>query len=430
MPSAVGAAVTVKVLIAGSSYAGLAVAVNLLDLHQGIPPRMAPEPYPIEDQWPQVRFDVVIVDERDGFFHVVGSPLALADIEYSKQAWVQFKDLKLCKEPNIKVLHGKISHVDCGAKKATMLAHGTDDEVVLEYDYMVTATGLRRVWPVVPQSLTYPEYLMEVQSHIQEARNARHGVLVVGGGAVGIEMAAELKLVMPHTKMSARIHLWIFSKKQTSETFMGHRLESFTKTEAEDGSAKYHVKFTNGVQVPASMVIMAISNSVPSTNFLPSSAVTSSGHVRIQPNLMLPVDVPNSQFHFCAGDAAEWSGIKRCGGAMNGGYCIAMNIHQKTIENSIGREPQYKELVYIAPMIAMAVGNNAVASNPDSTRSGPEVLKKYFGTDLYLSGCWKWLGLDIPEAERRSSRRVAGSIACLDSVRKRLKYYLEGEHLP
>jgi len=66
MPSAVGAAVTVKVLIAGGSYAGLAVAVNLLDLHQGIPPRMAPEPYPIEDQWPQVRFDVVIVDERDG----------------------------------------------------------------------------------------------------------------------------------------------------------------------------------------------------------------------------------------------------------------------------------------------------------------------------------------------------------------------------
>lgn len=121
---------------------------------------------------------------------------------------------------------------------------------------------------------------------------------------------------------------------------------------------------------------------------------------------MLPVDVPNSQFHFCAGDAAEWSGIKRCGGAMNGGYCIAMNIHQKTIENSIGREPQYKELVYIAPMIAMAVGNNAVASNPDSTRSGPEVLKKYFGTDLYLSGQLACLLLFLGQAMLITSDRL------------------------
>ena len=113
-------------------------------------------------------------------------------------------------------------------------------------------------------------------------------------------MAAELKLVMPHTKvMLAHSRDRLLSsegltdeckdasldllKEADVETFMGHRLESFTKTEAEDGSAKYHVKFTNGVQVPASMVIMAISNSVPSTNFLPSSAVTSSGHVRIQP---------------------------------------------------------------------------------------------------------------------------------------------------
>ncbi|UNI13381.1 hypothetical protein JDV02_000130 [Purpureocillium takamizusanense] len=420
MPSAVGSKTTVRVLIAGGSYAGLAVAVNLLDLHHGLPPRMAPEPYVIDDQWPKVQFEIVIVDERDGFFHVVGSPLALADFNYSKQAWVPFKDLKLSKEPNVKFIHGKLSHVDCSAKRATVLAHDSNEENILDYDYMVTATGLRRDWPVVPQSLTYSDYLAEVHNHIKEAQNARHGVMVVGGGAVGVEMAAELKLVMPDIKvMLAHSRDKLLSSegltdecKDTSldllkgadvETFMGHRMESCDKIEAGGRSGEYDVKFTNGVQVPASMVITAISNGVPSTRFLPGAAVAPSGHVRIQPNLMFPADTPNFEYHYCAGDAAKWSGIKRCGGAMHGGYCIAMNIHQKTLENSVGHEPQYRELVYLAPMIAMAVGKSAVASNPDSTRSGPEVLKKYFGTDLYLSGCWKWLGLEIPESERSYS---------------------------
>lgn len=59
--------VTARVLIAGASYAGLAAAVNLLDLTDGKPPRMAVDPYPFQETWPRVRFEITIVDERDGF---------------------------------------------------------------------------------------------------------------------------------------------------------------------------------------------------------------------------------------------------------------------------------------------------------------------------------------------------------------------------
>lgn len=59
--------VTARVLIAGASYAGLAAAVNLLDLTDGKPPRMALDPYPFQKTWPRVRFEITIVDERDGF---------------------------------------------------------------------------------------------------------------------------------------------------------------------------------------------------------------------------------------------------------------------------------------------------------------------------------------------------------------------------
>lgn len=99
--------------------------------------------------------------------------------------------------PNIKFIHGSLSHIDCASKRATVIKHGTTDATFLEYDYFCAATGYRRVWPVVPQAFTYKEYLTETQNHIHSVADARHGVLVVGGGAVGIEMAAELKLTMP-----------------------------------------------------------------------------------------------------------------------------------------------------------------------------------------------------------------------------------------
>lgn len=67
MPSATPSAVTVNVLVAGCSYAGLSVAVNLLDLHRGLSPRMNLEPFVAQEDWPQINFEITIVDERDGF---------------------------------------------------------------------------------------------------------------------------------------------------------------------------------------------------------------------------------------------------------------------------------------------------------------------------------------------------------------------------
>lgn len=67
MPSVSPFPVTVKVLVAGCSYAGLSVAVNLLDLHRGLSPRMNLEPFIAHEDWPLISFEITIVDERDGF---------------------------------------------------------------------------------------------------------------------------------------------------------------------------------------------------------------------------------------------------------------------------------------------------------------------------------------------------------------------------
>lgn len=237
--------------------------------------------------------------------HLIGSPLALADAEYSKKTWVKFQDLPGLQTPQVKFISGSVSSVDCEAKTATTIDNATKIATTHDYDYFVAATGLRRVWPVVPQSLTRKQYLLEVEEHIHSIANARHGVVVVGGGAVGIEMAAELKTVKPDIKVTL-IHSRekLLSSEGLSdeckdkaldllkdadvEVLMSHRLATTTKVETTDGSSKYELEFTNGKKMTASEVIMALSKSKTTATYLPSSALDEEGYIKIEKKFVFP----------------------------------------------------------------------------------------------------------------------------------------------
>lgn len=52
--------------------------------------------------------------------------------------------------------------------------------------------------------------------------------------------------------------------------------------ETTDGSKKYHIKFTNGKTTEASVVIVGVSQSVPATGFLPTTALDAEGKVKIR----------------------------------------------------------------------------------------------------------------------------------------------------
>ncbi|KAM0246420.1 hypothetical protein ACHAP5_004734 [Fusarium lateritium] len=401
----------VRVLILGGCYGGLSAAVNLLDLSQGYSPRMNSEPYIHHPDLPQFNIEITIVDERDGYYHTIGSPLALADSAYSKKNWIKYSDILGLKDPSINIIQGSATSVDPETKKATISAHLTQEKTTLEYDYLVASTGLRRVWPVVPQSLTRKQYLLEAENHINSAQDAKHGVVVVGGGAVGIEMAAELKMVRPHldvTLVHSRDKL-LSSEGLPDETkdvalellreagvkpLMSHRVAATNKVETTDGSDKYEIEFTNGHKMFASQVVMAISRSVPTSTYLPSSALDKDGFVKIRPNLQIEEGTPNAEAHYAVGDINNWPGIKRCGGAMHHGHYAALNIHQSILSHRAGHIPKFKELVVYPPVIGLAVGKKAVAYGPESgTVSGEEVAQSCFRDDLGWTICWNYMQL-------------------------------------
>ncbi|KAI1191222.1 FAD/NAD(P)-binding domain-containing protein [Nemania serpens] len=385
-----------RVLIAGGCYGGLSAAINLLEKCDTLDS--------------PISVDITIVDERDGYFHIIGSPLAMASKEYAEKAWVEYKHVKILQRPNVTFVQGTVANVDCENKRATILDRWTQKTRVENYDFFIAATGLRRVWPVVPQALTRETYLAEVGAHCDRVLNSTAPILVVGGGAVGIEMAAELK----HTKPSVQVTLAHSRDKLLSaeplpdmvkdcalelaeqagvEVLLSHRLASSTPTKSADGALLYEVEFTNGHKMVASEVITAISNSIPSSSYLPQDALDGDGYVNVRPTMQLPAGVPNAESHFAVGDVIRWSGIKRCGGALYEGKIAAANVHQIMQQELDGKEPDFTQLAEFPPMIGLAVGKNGISYGTEGMNYGPQVMQLFFEDDLGFRIVWDHLRL-------------------------------------
>jgi NADH dehydrogenase FAD-containing subunit len=104
--------------------------------------------------------------------------LALASKTFVGKAWTKFPDIPALK--SVRFVQGSAKTVDCKKKRA--LIETREGGTEMEYDFFVAASGLRRVWPVVPQSTVREAYLEEASAQINALESARHGIVVVGGG--------------------------------------------------------------------------------------------------------------------------------------------------------------------------------------------------------------------------------------------------------
>lgn len=114
--------------------------------------------------------------------HLIGSPKALACDKYAPKAWTRFTDIPALKAPNMEFVRGSVTSVDAERKVAQILDLQSQESRREQYDYLIAASGLRRVFPTVPQSLCRDEYLHETRTHKENVQNARDGIVIVGGG--------------------------------------------------------------------------------------------------------------------------------------------------------------------------------------------------------------------------------------------------------
>jgi len=197
-------------------------------------------------------------------------------------------------------VRGSVTSVDPERKVARILELQSQQTRHEQYDYLIAASGLRRVFPTVPQSLRREDFLNEAKSHRKSVLDAQEGVVIVGGGAVGVEMAAEIKEIDPNHKVTLvhsrdrllsaeplpddfKDRVCDVLRETGIEVILGQRVVDHKAVETSEERRTWHLTLADGMQLKTGHVMSAISKCVPTSTYLPQDALDQEGYVHIHP---------------------------------------------------------------------------------------------------------------------------------------------------
>ncbi|CAI6337256.1 unnamed protein product [Periconia digitata] len=416
-----------RVLVVGCAYGGVTAVVNLLDLEKG---QARQSVYPgAEFGGKRCRrgIDITVIDQRDGYFHSVGAPLAHVAPSHTTKMWKRFSRLNELQNSNLSFKHGSVTSINPSSKIATYRDRsGTERQQ--EYDYVIVATGLKRHWPAVPKSGSYEEYMQDGKKFIAkivggdpEKPQVGRRVVIIGAGAVGIEFAGEIKNYYPHINVTL-----VHSRSQvlSSEPLPSEVKDQVATILAEEGvdvvlgnraaitelpSGEFEVKLADGRVLTADFVIDSTKKGEPTTEIIPPQCLNKDGEIEVNGDLTFKADIPNREAHFGVGDVIAWTGIKRAGSAMVMGQAAAQNIFASILNDeadpasssssageAVSASPPYKftELPSWPAVIGIAVGKQCLTyDKTNGMKFGVEVMQGYFQDDLGWSSNLKYLGL-------------------------------------
>ncbi|KAF9987016.1 Apoptosis-inducing factor 2 [Mortierella antarctica] len=173
---------TTRVVVLGGSYGGVACINKLL---QRLP----------KDS----RVAITLVESRDARYHCIASYRALVQKDFAKNLWIPYTNLFPAGSPH-KIVRAKVEHVlhdhVLVAPTDTPSSDSSKPLQKIEFDYLVIATGSMIPSPAkwkVTSSAKGIELMDETRKDVEQCKR----IVVIGGGACGVELAGEIKYAFP-----------------------------------------------------------------------------------------------------------------------------------------------------------------------------------------------------------------------------------------
>ncbi|QDS68789.1 hypothetical protein FKW77_005826 [Venturia effusa] len=411
-----------RILIVGGAYGGLSALNTLIALSSGRPlpearkggsggpPPPALTPVPDISRALRTKPRYTVIDERDGFYHTVGAPLGTISSSFTKNMWVRYADIdpQRFSGEDVQFIQATATGLDLEKKNLKYSENGAK-EGSISYDYLVLGTGMRRGGPVVPQS-TDKAGALEESDRYEASLSKAERIVLVGGGAVGIEMSAETKLHFPNSSviliqsrdvllaaepLPAEYKAKALDLVQEAgvEVKLGNRVLS-EKPITELGRQGIELTLSNGETIRCDKVVYTATQKGANTSFLPRDLVDEKGCVCTRETLQFPVTSPNPDSHFAVGDIVSGPGIKRSGPAQNSGKVAATNIVKLLLAaEDNGTATDLATVQYGAPTMSLAVGTQAMTIRGGGLKWGKEIRDRAFGPDLGAKGTLEKLGL-------------------------------------
>ncbi|RKL08267.1 hypothetical protein BFJ68_g9614 [Fusarium oxysporum] len=248
----------------------------------------------------------------------------------------------------------------------------------IPFEYAVVTTGTRLQ---APSNMQHDEKKPSVdyfKAYQQGIKNAK-SIVIVGGGAVGIQMATDLGEVYPEKKVTV---------------ITGTRAVIPSKGFPTDGST-FELELKDGRKIQTDLVIPA-TGQTPNNQFLKDLQPTSgyeiinpaNGFIRVAPTLQF-ADPEYTNLYAC-GDIADSGAHKAARPGAGQAQVVAQNI--AAMVN--GGRPEQKVTVD-PPAIHLSLGlkKNIVFRNPGKGQTEPTIIWRDDGSrDMNIEGVWERRG--------------------------------------
>ncbi|KFZ23965.1 hypothetical protein V502_01557 [Pseudogymnoascus sp. VKM F-4520 (FW-2644)] len=307
-------------------------------------------------------------------------------------------------------------------KNQVLLASGDR----IDYAYVAIATGSSQPLPVQVLATERSDACQELQG-VQETIKASQNIAIIGGGAVGVELASDIKDFYPDKDVTL-----IHSRGQLLSHF-GKRLQDYAlkalreelkicvllnerpKMPAGESMARSAtLTFSDGRKEKFDLIIGCTGqqpNSFIMTSLLPGAISKETSRILVQPTLQVATaDEPNIGAPiFAFGDVADHNGPRMA----RAGWMQAGVVLDNILSMIGGRAPWriYHPNEFIEGAIKLTLGKtHSVIYAIDANGSDVLVPAKNGSLDLDIKRAWKMYGADSKLANKPVGGRIEETV--------------------